>query len=358
MRTRNDKCGSIKIVEPSAKRMKRSTIEKKQGFTLIEAAIGLVIMSLLVTGLSMFLSKRVVLDKKAQNIQRLLTIKQHMLNYLTVNGVLPCPDVDGDGRQDRKLQSNGVSTCKQSYGYLPHNDLALGFSTDPWNSPYAYAVNRRATEKTRVSDVCETASLFAKPGDPVHVGRELGNKNRLLLCPSTGLLYCAAKASETLNPPTCKPQAGLTDECVCLVKDKMTGKLQAAEQEITSGAAYKNLLESAGLPVGPPYIGWFTPPVGYNTNPTGTPYKNLKVVDASGKQIGAAIVAVVGSYGINGQYTWAGNCPTDLTLFERENCDHDEVFQVDYEKMEELGDRLLWIDIFAAKAALVRGGKL
>ena len=338
--------------------MNRNDLHKKQGFTLIEAAIGLLIMSLLVVGLSMFLSKRVVLDKKHQNIQRLLTIKQHLLNYLSVNGVLPCPDVDGDGNQDRKLQANGVSTCKKSSGYLPYGDLALGFHTDPWDSPYAYAVNRRATGKTRVTDVCETASLFAKPGDTVHVGRELGNANRLLLCPSTGLLYCARNASEHLNPDTCKPQVGLTDDCVCLTKDSNTGQLTATEQEIKTGAEYKNLLEGAGLPVGPPYIAWFTPPVGYNTNPTGTPYKNLKVLDAEGHQIGAGIVAIVISYGINGQHTWAANCPTDLTAFERENCDGDETFQVDYAKMQSSGDLLLWIDIFAAKAALVRGGKL
>lgn len=332
--------------------------QRKQGFTLIEAAIGLLIMSLLVTGLSIFFSKRVILNKKEQNIQRLLTIKQHMLNYLRVNGVLPCPDVDGDGHQDRKSQSNGVSTCDKNSGYLPHADLALGFNQDPWSSPYAYAVNRRATDKKRVTDVCETASLFARPGDPPHVGSELGNSNRLLLCPTTGLLYCARNGGETLNPSTCKPEVGLTDDCVCLKKDEKTGKLTATEQTISSGAEFQNLLESAGLPVGPPYISWFTPPVGYNDNPSGSPYKNLKVLDASGEQIGGAVAAIVVSYGINGLYTWSGNCPTDLTDFERENCDGDEIFQVDYENMEALGDRLFWIDIYAAKAALVQGGKL
>jgi prepilin-type N-terminal cleavage/methylation domain-containing protein len=331
---------------------------KEHGFTLIEVAVSVLIMALLVTGLSSFYSKKIVLMKKQENLQRLLSIKQHLLNYLEVNGVLPCPDVDGDGLQDRKQQSNGVSTCKQSYGYLPHGDLALGFAADPWDSPYAYAVNRRATEKTRVTDVCEPASLFAKPGDPVHVGKELGNQNRLLLCPSTGLLYCARNSGETLNPNTCKPQAGLTDDCVCLVKNANTGELEVAEQEINTGADFKNLLEGAGLPVAPPYISWFTPPVGYNDNPSATPYKNLKVIDESGEQIGGAIVAMIASYGVNGQYTWNENCPADLSDFEKESCDHDETFQIDYDKMEELGDRMMWIDIFTAKAALVRGGKL
>lgn len=110
------------------------------GFTLIEIAIVLVILSLLLGSLLMPLA--------AQVQQRQISDTQHLLDdaKLAITGYalkspgvpyLPCPDVDGNGWEDR---TSGV--CNSYVGDLPFATLGLP-ATDAWGNRFHYHVEKK-----------------------------------------------------------------------------------------------------------------------------------------------------------------------------------------------------------------------
>ncbi|WP_019894136.1 type II secretion system protein [Hydrogenovibrio halophilus] len=112
---------------------------RQNGFTLVEIAIVLAILGFLTAGILGGLGAfRDSADFK-QDERQLKDIKEALLSFVAVNGYLPCPDTDGDGRENR----DGDNSCTSSSDELPFADLGT-HSKNPWGHSYQYVVNSEA----------------------------------------------------------------------------------------------------------------------------------------------------------------------------------------------------------------------
>lgn len=290
--------------------MKCKTLVNQKGFSLIEVALALLLIGIFFASVLTTNSAITLVEKQQKQKTEMTNIHQAMLVYLKVNHYLPCPDTDGDGKQNRKATS-GVSVCKSRSGTLPYRDLSVE-ATDLWKQPYYYQVNARAENKKYVNDMCQTASVFGSEG-AVTVSNKLG------YCASSHIYYCHDCDS------------------VCSTSCQTGGSID------TSGFG------------APPYLQLDTPPVG--TDKAGdvtNSHKNLWLEDLNGNEIENALVYIIASYGADAAVTWA-NCNNADSSQQKENCDGDEVFS------ETKGDNRDFLDsmtVLEAKQALLQIGAI
>lgn len=126
-------------------------MKNQQGFTLIELAIVLVIVTILVGGLAMPLSAQIQARRIAETRNTLAEAREALLGYamthpatsLATNRYLPCPDSDGDGVENRVSNSQ----CSTYHGWLPWVDLGAA-AQDAWGNRIRYAVVREFIERS------------------------------------------------------------------------------------------------------------------------------------------------------------------------------------------------------------------
>ncbi len=115
------------------------------GFSLIELAVVLVIISILISGFIGTLGSRIDTTRQIETKETLEMIKVSLYGYamakLNPLGVtrLPCPDVDNDGVED--LVPPGLTQCTAltTHGNLPWVTLGIERG-DAWSSTYSYWV--------------------------------------------------------------------------------------------------------------------------------------------------------------------------------------------------------------------------
>lgn len=118
-------------------------MKNQRGFTLIEMAIVLVIVTILIGGLAMPLSAQIQARRIAETRQTLQEAREAILGYAmthpaispATNRYLPCPDTDGDGHENRV----SVTACAAYHGLLPWVDLGVA-PQDAWGNRLRYAV--------------------------------------------------------------------------------------------------------------------------------------------------------------------------------------------------------------------------
>lgn len=118
-----------------------STRNPCRGFSLTELAIAMLIIGLLagtaLPGVSTLLMQR----RYDETTRTLHEAREALLGFAALQSAtdgrprLPCPDSDGDGREDRN--GNG---CRADEGDLPWADLGAG-RTDAWNNRLRYRVD-------------------------------------------------------------------------------------------------------------------------------------------------------------------------------------------------------------------------
>jgi len=116
------------------------TFPPQRGFTLTEMAVVLLIVGLLIGGMIVPMATQQDI-RHASETQKLITeVSEALYGYAASHQAsdgrpyLPCPDSDGDGRENR----NG-NACVAPDGDLPWADLGLG-RQDAWGNPLRYAV--------------------------------------------------------------------------------------------------------------------------------------------------------------------------------------------------------------------------
>jgi len=150
----------------------------ENGFTLIEMAMVLMIVSLLLGSLLVPVAARLEQGKIADTQQTEATIIEALMGYALTNGRLPCP-ASATSNGTESFASGGNSSnglCSNFYnGWVPAVTLGLsnidnqGYAVDAWNNRIHYAVTAagsNAFTKTNsitlssVADlsVCSTAS--------------------------------------------------------------------------------------------------------------------------------------------------------------------------------------------------------
>jgi prepilin-type N-terminal cleavage/methylation domain-containing protein len=128
--------------------MKSSSFRSK-GFTLVEIAIVLLIVTVLLGYTVAMFPMQQDLKKYRQVDKEIDGIIEHLIAFAQVNGRLPCPDTNNggsaiDGQEDRA----GLDDCNAFFGFLPARTLGIegkyddgGLLIDPWNQRYGYAVS-------------------------------------------------------------------------------------------------------------------------------------------------------------------------------------------------------------------------
>lgn len=118
------------------------------GFTLIELAIVLVIMTILIGGLAVPLSAQIQARRIAETSKIMEEAREAIIGYAMTHTAdpedsrhLPCPDITGDGREDRDVAGfcTPVAGVIAPTGFLPWVDLGVA-SQDAWGNRLRYAV--------------------------------------------------------------------------------------------------------------------------------------------------------------------------------------------------------------------------
>jgi prepilin-type N-terminal cleavage/methylation domain-containing protein len=118
---------------------------RQSGFTLVEVAIVLLIVSIL-------LGYTVALFPRQQELKQYRAVEREMdelieaiVGFAQVNGRLPCPAVPNSGGNEL---GGGAANCNFYGGFVPVNTLGLAgklnqdtLLLDPWGNPYRYYVS-------------------------------------------------------------------------------------------------------------------------------------------------------------------------------------------------------------------------
>jgi prepilin-type N-terminal cleavage/methylation domain-containing protein len=119
-----------------------------RGFTLIEMAIVLVIITILIGGLAVPLSAQIQARRVAETQKTLEEAKEALIGYAmthktlsaTPRSYLPCPDTNGDGIEEPRV----AHKCPQQSGLLPWVTLGAG-TQDAWGNRLHYATHTDVT---------------------------------------------------------------------------------------------------------------------------------------------------------------------------------------------------------------------
>lgn len=114
------------------------------GFSLLEMAVVLLIVSALLGGLLLSLgTTRDLADRNAAEDQ-LDVIIEALYGFAQANGRLPCPATAASNGAEAPL---GGGNCSQPFGFVPAATLGLSgevnsdaLFADPWSNPYRYSV--------------------------------------------------------------------------------------------------------------------------------------------------------------------------------------------------------------------------
>ncbi len=121
-------------------------MKKQPGFTIIEIAVVIVIITILIGGLLIPVNEYYRQTKIERTQQRLKEIKKALLNFAVINGYLPCPAEDISGEEAERITSTtniDQSICEtydNSDGYLPWATLGVS-QDDAWGNPFRYRVD-------------------------------------------------------------------------------------------------------------------------------------------------------------------------------------------------------------------------
>jgi prepilin-type N-terminal cleavage/methylation domain-containing protein len=114
------------------------------GFSLLELAIVLFILSLLLGGLIMPLSAQREARQWRMAEHGLADLHAALLGYAILHGHLPCPDWESDERQPGYgVAAQHCATSPNKEGFLPHKSLGLENGLDPWGHRWRYRVDRQ-----------------------------------------------------------------------------------------------------------------------------------------------------------------------------------------------------------------------
>lgn len=141
-------------------------MKRQSGFSLLEVAVVLVIMSLVLGGLLLTMGNYQQYQRSAQTRRDLAAARDALIGFAATRGRLPCPaDPAGDGLE-RAPTTSGCTTGP--FGELPWATLGLPRG-DAWGMPVGYAVSaefaRSASDGTFAS--CPTGQPASAPTNAV-----------------------------------------------------------------------------------------------------------------------------------------------------------------------------------------------
>ena len=132
-----------------------------RGFTLIDMAIVLLIITLLLSALLVPLGTQVEQRKIAETQKTLEEIKEALFGFAVANGRLPCPASAGTGVES----PSGGGVCDPWNGFVPAITLSIsptdnqGFAIDGWGQRIRYAVTTASASAATTIDGIKTIGM-------------------------------------------------------------------------------------------------------------------------------------------------------------------------------------------------------
>ena len=197
---------------------------KHRGFTLVEMAIVLIIVSLLIGGMMMSLTSQQDISSIRETDKRLGDIKDALIGFAAANGRLPCPAAPPPAGGAESPPSTGACTNALQSGYVPASLLGTtptddkGYALDAWNNPIRYAVIPTSIV-TQTPPVVTISNPFTTPG----AMKSLGIETISLVSATTPrqFLYVCSSASG-LTATDCGTSQKITDSAIAIIYS--TGK--------------------------------------------------------------------------------------------------------------------------------------
>ncbi len=159
-------------------------MKNQRGFTLIEMAIVLVIVTILIGGLAMPLSAQIQARRIAETRADMNAIREVIIGYAMRQPAgkpyLPCPD-DGTGANEGDEGNRDAGRCLHTRGKLPWRTLGVG-NADAWGNRYTYAVTR---------DFTNDWSMIPNPGFAINAPGDL-EVHKTKSCIDGGVAHQAA----------------------------------------------------------------------------------------------------------------------------------------------------------------------
>ena len=116
----------------------------QSGFSLLEMAVVMIIISLLLGGLLASLGSTREINSRTDAENQINEIIEALYGYAQATGRLPCPATAASNGAEAPL---GGGNCTQAHGFVPSVTLGLsgtvnadGLLMDPWQSAYRYSV--------------------------------------------------------------------------------------------------------------------------------------------------------------------------------------------------------------------------
>lgn len=192
-------------------------MQLNRGFTLVELAVVVMIVSLLLGGVVLTLSAQEEQRANAETRRRLEAAVDALIGFAIVNRRLPCPAVVATGGVESPA---GGGTCTTNFGgFLPGRSIgfapldAQGFAVDAWGNRIRYAV-----ASVVVASTC--------PSGAPHFTSQANLKANGVGCQPNDLVICQSSAgtAPTAVPPSCNAAPSVTNQQTVAFLVLSTGK--------------------------------------------------------------------------------------------------------------------------------------
>ncbi|MFO1204256.1 MAG: prepilin-type N-terminal cleavage/methylation domain-containing protein [Burkholderiales bacterium] len=249
---------------------------RARGFTLIEMAVVLVVVSLVLGSLLVPLASQVEQRKIEATEQALEQARDALLAFAAVRGRLPCPAGMAGGREVFTT-SAAVGDCANFWGFLPAATLGLnpldadGYARDGWGGEVRDGSNfdqNRIRYAVRSANVGSQNFVFTKTGGM----RAAGMAAISTFADTNGLLFVCNAGGGGGGGTGCGTALTLTSEAVAVIwasgPNAATGGLSVDEAENPSpnGGSADRIFVSRprGAGTGAEFddqMVWVTPPI-------------------------------------------------------------------------------------------------
>jgi prepilin-type N-terminal cleavage/methylation domain-containing protein len=152
---------------------------RQKGFTLVEILIVLLILAILLGYTVALFPIQQELKQYRQADTEMNEIIDALIGFAQVNGRLPCPDTDTDGREndndlwdiagDAPGTDTFIDSCAAYAGLVPMTTLGLQIKAgsnnnplDPWGGVYRYTVSNVDTDSVGVVDLVSPNGIRAE----------------------------------------------------------------------------------------------------------------------------------------------------------------------------------------------------
>lgn len=153
--------------------------DANHGFSLIELAIVLLIVTLLLGGLLVPLSAQIDLQRAKDTDKTLLELRDVLIGYAIMNSRLPCPASDTSNGEESFDTAGGDASngkCSNYYdGFIPAATLGYtngvdsngrrGYAIDAWGNRIHYAVTKANTQAFTKLDGMKTTGISSLSPD-------------------------------------------------------------------------------------------------------------------------------------------------------------------------------------------------